>query len=242
MDDMLEPEFKDAYTAWKKTPGPEMHAAMLNTLHPTIQGAIQTHIGQTNPLLVSKARKMTLDALKTYDPRRGRLKTHVYNHLLGLKRVHQQQSQILSVPQRTAIGQYHLKQAEQELSHELGREPTDAEIADKTGFSMPQLGRLRKLHAGISEGALTGEGGDILGGLTPAHREAASLWHQIVYDDLDPYHKKIMEHTLGMNGRPILPNHELARKLRRSPGAISQAKGRIQKMLDEEQELSPFMG
>jgi hypothetical protein len=51
-----------------------------------------------------------------------------------------------------------------------------------------------------------------------------------------------MEHTLGMNGRRALNNTDLARKLGKSPGAISQAKARIQTMLDQGEELSPFGG
>ena len=49
-----------------------------------------------------------------------------------------------------------------------------------------------------------------------------------------------MENSLGMNGRKVLSNQELARKLNRSPGAISQAKARIQELLNKEDELSPF--
>jgi hypothetical protein len=57
---------------------------------------------------------------------------------------------------------------------------------------------------------------------------------------MDPINQKIMEHSLGLHGQPRLPNHEIAKLLRLSPGAISQRKARIQQTLDKESELSPF--
>jgi hypothetical protein len=74
----------------------------------------------------------------------------------------------------------------------------------------------------------------------PWQQKRHSAWTQMVYDDLDPYHQQVMEHTLGMNGRRVASNADLAKKLGKSPGAISQAKARIQTFLDQGEELSPF--
>jgi DNA-binding NarL/FixJ family response regulator len=49
-----------------------------------------------------------------------------------------------------------------------------------------------------------------------------------------------MEHTLGLHGKKVLSNQEIARKLRLTPGAVSQRKATIQQLLNQEQELSPF--
>jgi IS30 family transposase len=50
-----------------------------------------------------------------------------------------------------------------------------------------------------------------------------------------------MELTLGMFGNKKHSNAEIAQKLGRSPGAITQRKIKIQQLLDQEYELSPFI-
>lgn len=240
MDSLLEPDLAPHYHAWKADPSPDRAATLLDALEPTIRGAIKTHVGDPNPLLVSRARRMTLEGLRSYDPARGRLQNHLYNHLQGLKRVARKQSQIVAVPERIALERYHLEDATRQMQDELGREPTDDELGDRTGLSPRRMATLRRYNPAVAEGSLEDRetGGGFLGGVRKPGGE--SRWGEIVYHELDPYHKAVMEHTLGMNGRPALPNHEIARKLNRSPGAISQAKLRIQRMLDEEHELSPF--
>ena len=144
--------FAEPYNAWKATPGPDANAAILKTLDPVIQGAIKTHIGEPNPLLVSRARMMTLEGLRGYDPARGRLQTHLYNHLQGLKRVNRQQTTVLKVPERVALDKYHLDQYTREMSDELGREPTDRELMDRTGFSARRISHIRKYRPAVAEG------------------------------------------------------------------------------------------
>lgn len=241
MPDMLEDDLRPHYETWKAAPGPDTNAKMLDTLHPVMEGAIRTHVGEPNPLLMSRARRMTLDGLRGYDPAKGKLKTHLYNHLLGLKRANRQQTTILQVPERVALDRARLDQLTAELTNELGREPTDDEIANRTGFTTKRMTRIRSYAPGMAEG--TAEG--LLEGNLPASTmpgAAPSLWIDIVYDGLDPYHKKVMEYSLGLHGRRPLQNQEIAAKLRRSPGAISQATARIQALLDEEHDLSPFGG
>lgn len=239
----LEPEFEPHYLAWKQSPGPAANATILKHLDPVIQGAVRTHVGEPNPLLLSRAKLMTLEGLGRYDPARGRLKTHLFNHLQSLKRANRQQGMVVRAPERVVLDRYNLDRTASELAHELGREPTDRELMDRTGFSRKRLTRVRSYRPAVAEGALedpeTGQG--FTGAVGPAD-EARDVWVQLVYDDLDPYHQAVMEYALGLNGRSPLPNQEIARKLGRSPGAISQAKLRIQRMLDEEADLSPFTG
>lgn len=238
--DLLEDDLRPSYEAWKAAPGPETNAAVLTALHPTLEGAIQTHVGQQNPLIYSRARAMMLQGLPGYDPKRGRLTSYAYSHLQGLKRVNRQQTTILKVPERVAMDKYHLETATKELQAVLGREPSDAQLTDHTGFSPGRIAKVRSYNSGLAEGLVEDAGGAAFGGTRAAGRPVKSYWADIVYDDLDDYHRKIMEHSMGLNGRRTLSNQALAAKMNRSPGAVSQAKLRIQKMLDEEHALSPF--
>lgn len=234
--DQLEPDLAEPFKAWKAQPTQATNAAMLKALGPTIEGAVRTHVGQADAVTFAKARGMAIQGLGTYDPRRGKLKTHVYNHLQGLKRAAVRRDAIVRVPDRVMLENYKLNQAESELTHRLGREPTDDELADHTGLPHARLARARTYVPGIPEAAAP-EGGFSGGMRIPGGR---SPWAELIYDGLDDYHKKVFEYTLGTNGRQPLPNHEIARRLGRSPGAVSQAKLRIQRQLDDESELSPF--
>lgn len=237
----LEEQYRDAYGRWAKEPGHSTNAEMLKLLHPVLEGAIKTHVGESNPLLVSQARRMALHGLRSYNPERGRLKSHLYQVLQGLKRVNRQQTQILKVPERLQLDRYHLDTATEELAHELGRAPSDGELANRTGFSTRRMAHIRSYMPAAAESMLEDEEtGASFAGAVKQPGAKPSLWLQLVYDELDPYHQSVMEHTMGLNGRKPLSNFEVAAKLNRSPGAISQAKKRIQKRLNEEQELSPF--
>jgi len=242
--DLIEDEYREPYSTWKADPSPVNNSAILKTLTPAIDGAIRTHVGAPNPLLVSRARKLALDGLPSYDPARGRLTTHVYNQLLGLKRVSRQQGSILKVPERVAQDRYVLGSATDELAHELGRDPTDDEVADRTGFSVRRMARVREYNPAVSEGSLEAsnpETMEVLSGTTIAGgRKGMPAWHGLVYDDLSTQDRKIMEYAFGLNGRRPMSNLDIAAKLGRSPGLISQRKLFIQQLLDQEQELSPF--
>lgn len=246
VDSRLEPDFVDPYNAWKADPSPAQNAAMLKALHPVIEGAVRTHVGEPHPLIMGRARRMTLEGLKGYDPARGRLQTHLYNHLQGLKRVARQQSVVLKVPERVQLDRQLLQTAEQDLAHRLGREPTDDELADHTGFSPRRLARVRSYNPAVAEGTVESahpEAQEVFGGTRlPGQRQKLPPWHAVIYDELSPFDRKVMEYAFGLNGRRPLANQDIARKLGRSPGLISQRKAHIQKLLDQGDELSPFGG
>jgi DNA-directed RNA polymerase specialized sigma subunit len=240
--DQLEPDFRAPFDEWKATPGPKANAKFLKTLQPTIDKGIRTFVGEPNPLLTSRARMITLKSLGNYDRSRARLQTHIFNGLQGLKRIAREQSSPIHVPERILFDRANLDQYTQELTDELGREPTDQELSDRTGFSSRRISKVRSYKPGVAEGRLEQIDPSLAQAVGFTDQSAQDAWVAIVYDDLPPIDKKILEWTIGMNGHPVLSNLEIAKALGRSPGAISQRKARIQQMLNQEQDLSPFIG
>lgn len=239
----LEPEFSDVYNRYITDPSKSNASSLLTQLGPVIDRGISAHVGrQRSPTTRSHARRLALRAVQTYDPLRSQLSTHVLNHLKGLRRVHRQQTHVLSVPERVVLDQRRLAEASAQLEDRLGREPTMQELADLTGMSIKRIRHIQTFRGPRAEGQISeraGVGGE-LEGFMPATQRLSDAWLNIVYDDLNPINKKIMEWTLGLDGEPVLSNKEIARRLSLSPGAVSQRKKLIQDKLNQEPELSPF--
>ena len=238
---MLEPEFQTPYTNYSKDPNPHNASKLLGSLNPVIQSGVKSHVGKANPLSNSHARRLALQAVKTYDPTKAKLSTHVHNHLQGLRRITRQGTSAIRVPERIVLDHSAMMRANAELEEELGREPTAIELADYSRLSTKRIAQLRRFQPGVSQGTLSvvGEAGQ--GGWDPAVQQPESTaWLRLVHSDQDPINQKIMEWTFGLYGSPSFTNEQIARKLNLSPGAISQRKAKLQQILDQEQELSTF--
>ena len=99
-DDKLEPKYADAFALWQRNPTPTSTGTLLRLVQPDIDRGIFAHVGQSDPILRSKAKRMALRAIQSYDPSKAKLSTHIINQLQGLKRVARQQTQILPIPER----------------------------------------------------------------------------------------------------------------------------------------------
>jgi RNA polymerase primary sigma factor len=241
----IEPEYEESFNNWKKNQTPESNDMMLQKIQPIIEAALKSYVGQDVPPSVRlHANRMALEALNTYDPAQAKLKTHLMSHLQGLRRVYAKSNQILNVPERVQIDSYHLNQAMNELTDKLGREPTDQELSDHTGMSLKRIETIRSFKPGISEGAATeamfsGDDEYVNDPAVniPGTSDSGDAWRRFVYDGLDPRSQMVMEHTFGMNGKEVLDNEALARKLGISPARVSQIRAEIQKKLDSREKV-----
>lgn len=237
----IESAYQQDFANWQANPTPANAGRLLKAVQPEIDRGIAAHVGRANPLISSRARRMTLQAIRGYDPTRAKLGTHIVNHLQGLKRVARQQTQILPIPERVSIDLTHVDRAKADLADELGREPNDDEIADYTGLSAKRLRYVRQFRHPVAEGTITAAmENDESMGFMPAVTTSRNAWLEFVYSDMDDTNKKIMEWTLGLHGQPVRSNLDIARRLRITPGAVSQRKAKIQETLNQEQRLNPF--
>lgn len=239
----IEPEYAETYNAWKAKPTPQSSTAFLNAMNPAIDRALSAHADVRDPILRSRARRLALDAAKKYDPNMGvKLGTHLMNQLQTLRRINRQSQQILRMPERVSLEKAKLDSAEAELVELLGREPTAVELADHTSMPVKRIKYVRKFQPGIAEGTLQARSEALTGDIyDPAVQQASSnKWVEALYADQDPVNQKIMEWSLGLFGSSRLSNQQIASKLRISPGAVSQRKIKIQKLIDQQQSLGMF--
>ena len=239
--DYLEPEYKDAYESWEQDNTPEGNATMLQAIDPIVQKGASMYGGGQSPLTRSRARKLALQSLSNYDRNRSRLQSHLLNQMQGLRRTSHQQHTVIHVPERVMLDSHKLHRYTQELQDELGREPTDDELSNKVGVSLKRIKYVREWQPGLTTGQLSAadpEGSPSINSSNKSH----DAWLEVVYDSIPPMDQKIMEWSLGLHGHNQLSNKEIASKLSRSPGAISQRKAKIQQLIRQEETLSPFMG
>lgn len=234
MADRLEPEYADAFKAYQADP--RQLGGLLGPLDSHISRAVKTHTGRTDPVLMGRARRLVVDSLPKYDARQSSLRTYVQHQLRGMVRYAAQRAQLVHVPERVAIERRRAEEGENSLRSELAREPTDDEVADYVGVPHKRLAYIRGYSPAVASSVLTdSDDSTAAGSILPGQDDAKNrAWVHMVADSLDPYHRAVLENTLGLHGRKPLSNQVLAAKLNRSPGAISQAKLRIQKLLDDE--------
>ena len=241
-DNYLEEKYQPAYDAWQADQSPAGNAAFLKAVDPIVQKGIKMY-GDDSPLTSSQGRLAALDAARKYDPKRSRLQSHMLTQMQSLRRTARKQQEVVRVPERVLLESQKLRTYSQELEDTLGREPTDAELSDKLGISIPRLTKIRQYQPGMSTGQAHAidpmQGG--IASKRPGNNDAENMWLQVVYQDLSSIDKKILEYSLGMNGHKKMSNQEIAKKLNRSSASISQRKVKIQKVLDQEQDLSPFI-
>lgn len=240
----IEPDFAEPYMNWKQNQSPAQNDMIIEKVQPIIDSALKTYVGQEVPPTVRlQAKRMALEGLKSYDPAKSKLKTHMMWHLQGLKRAAAKSNQILNVPERIRLDGNYINTSFNELSDQLGRDPSDNELADYTGMSLKRIQKVRSYRPGLSEGAATQafSGSEEDGMSDPASlipgRANSSAWRDFVYDGLDDRAKLIMEHTFGMNGKKILDNISIANKLRITPARVSQLRADIQKKMDSRERL-----
>ncbi len=242
MNNYTEEQYRPAYDSWMSNQTPEGNAELLKAIDPIVRKGTQMY-GDASPNSKSRAKLMALDAMKSYDPKRSRIQSHLLTQMQGLRRQVRKQQEVIRVPERILLESNKLKNYSQEITDELGREPTDAELSDKLGISLDRLRQVRSYQPGMTTGraaTIDPEQGGIASHLPGSH-DASDAWVSIVYNDLPPLDQKIMEYTLGLHGHKKLNNQEIAKKLNRSPGSISQRKVKIQNILDQESDLSPFV-
>ena len=225
---------EDTWKTWRETKDPAQFNTLLKKLEPTMKSAIHTYAGgRAAPSVRSKAKILAARALDRYDPKKGsKLKGFVYQQLQPLTRYSARAGQPMPIPEKAELELRRIKEAQKELTSRYGREPTHSEMADYLKLSTKRIQKVlgHYSHPTVSETQISQPEGmseqtDFSPGVQmPDYDE---IWSDYVYMSLDPVDKKIMEWRTGRNGVKPLANKAIARKLKMSPGAVSQRAAKI---------------
>lgn len=233
---LVEPEYEGPWSAYRAAPSPAAADAYLTAVRPVIDEALRSYAGSeaTSPIVRAHAKRLALEAATRYDPVQAKLRTHLLSHLRGLYRVSAKATAPVRLPEQRRLDAQRIDRHTVDMRDELGRDPSDAELAGRVGIPIERVRRARTVPGVLSEGQVSAPLA-----LTSPDAAAWDKWVHGVYLDQAPIDQLIMEHSLGLNGKPVLPGEEVARMVGLSPGSISQRKARLQRELDE---FENFMG
>lgn len=239
----LEPDYDEPFKAWQASPSPQTSGALLRAVDPVLQSAIKSYAGGgASPVIRGQAKNLALSALNTYDPTRSSLRTHLLSNLQRLRRVSAQSGQIIKLPERIARDRVLLDEATTRLTDELGRDPSDLEIADFAGLPLKRIAQVRKAARPLAEGRFVAEGDEeelAAPAVDPIQRQY-DQWLEFVHGDLSPRDQFILERGLGMHGHKRMAPTAIAKAMKVSPAAISQRMAYIQTLLDKRDQVGLF--
>lgn len=227
---------KDIVARWQKNPTDEDTSYLLEKMRPTINSAMTSYAPGHQKDLAIKAAKLTLNALKTYDPSKGAdPSTFVFHNLKRLNRYANRRTNIIPISEQASAEYRFLQQVKNEFIDTFDREPSDMELADRTGYSLKKVNKL------LSGNKVTSETSTINPETNNSTVYGTDVgdddYFEYVYASVGPIDQKIMEWSAGKHGKPQLSNMEIAKKLKVTPAAVSQRRSKILSMMSEVQGL-----
>ena len=221
------------YKQWQQDKTPDNMSALLKSLDGTINSVAATH-GATRDSNLKWALRLHLakDIKNRFDPKKASLQTFVYQSLQRTPRIKAQQRSVIHTPESSDTDLRRLRRSRQELIDIHEREPTRAEVADRSGLSIKRLEKLEKQFGKPSMNLSafhTETGGmDPLGeGDAPATAQER-LYHQYAVEALDSTDRRIYD-SLQYNAPSS--KKEIAASLGISAPAVSQRIEKINKAL-----------
>lgn len=228
---------EDAYHAWKANPTPEGLKGVVDIVQPTIEQAVRAYAPNASPVVRDRAQLMAAKAIQGYSPAYGaNLHTHVYRQLQTLQRMAPQLHDPMPLPEQLRVDRGRVFGAVEQVTNDLGREPSDEEVAELAKLPLKRVIKVRQMmRAGLPQSVIEerGEDDEDAPDLIAHETTPRDDWHDAVYHDLGDMDRVVMMHRSGYRKAPILTNQEIAKKLNITPSAVTQRAARIQAKLDQ---------
>lgn len=217
----------EAWNKWMENRSPDNLRRVLDILKPTIDNNARKLTGNLPKSAVrAKMTSLTMQYLDRYDPSKSKLNTYIENtageKLHRYVYEHQNLGKIPE-PRIIQIGTYN--KVKSSLEDELGRPPTPQELADELKWSKRQIELLQKEMRQ-----------DLVQDFTFVNtfddsRSDIDEHIQLLHNELSGTDKAVVEYLYGLEGKPVLSNSEIARKLGISQSMVTQIKSKLAQRL-----------
>lgn len=219
---------------WQKSRNPTDFAKLVIRYQPALNFVVNKYRTTGLPPATLKAQATTqlIKAFESYDGSKGAAPiTHIYN---GLQKVQRSASESLMsghVPEARSMKRSTFTIVRDNLSDSLGREPSNAEMADELSWNVKEVDRMQSEMKG--ETTASNAPFDFYGNSTKGESKDRVLVDYL-YHELDGPQKVIFEHTFPFYGKEQLNNKEIAKRLNTSEMYVHREKkklsNKIQKM------------
>ena len=218
----IDPEFLE----WQKTKDPHCLSLLLKKYNKLIEKELPKYRGQLpDPILRTYAKKITVDAIKTFNPSKSKLSTHIVNNMLRMHRKNYEISGVARLPEDIQRGVNVFKNAKDYLIDKLNREPTVEELADELSWNKDRVIRLMKMaKKEVLSSSLD---------FAPARYEMSDPRLDYLYYDLEPKDKIVFQYKVGYRGFPVLDNQSIAKKINASQAMVSIRSKKIAEKIND---------
>lgn len=208
----------ELWRKWQSSNSPQDLEPLLNQLEPLIQREVQKWGSVVPPAALSaRARLLTVDALKKYNPNKGAaVGTHVASQIRKLSRHVYPYQNVARLPENKQLNYNTFQVAQQRLVDNLGREPSSDELSDELGWNPRKVGEFQKAF-GLQE-YVESEGAyfDV--------DQSPDMMVDFYHHGLASKDKVLFEDITGYQGKPSMNNSGLMRKHKMTQGQLSYRK------------------
>jgi DNA-directed RNA polymerase specialized sigma subunit len=225
---------------WKQSKDKKILTKILKKVEPTLRAATLAYMGEVNPTNLGYAKILAIEALERYDPRTAKFKNYLLVHLQGLKRIGGRLANIIYVKERHWLDYQKILSAAQQLKEELGRDPTDEEIAERTGYSVEYIVKLRtEIGKTYSQGQILQQQSEEDSSLPAPTTTIETIDpYKLIYYDSTEEEKYVLEYWFGVNNKERKTKQEIAAELKISKARLNQIIESIEARVNEIQGLS----
>jgi len=208
----------ELWREWRSTNSPQTLEKLLNRLQPLIRREVSKWGGTVPPAaLESKGRLLTVEALKSYDPRMGAaIGTHVTARLRKLSRHVYPYQNVARLPENQQLMFNTVNVAQNQLYDALGRDPTVTELADELKWTPKKVS---DFQSSFGQRELVESEGAFLETDTDDSTLTDFYYHGLAPDD-----KRLFEDITGYGGVKPKTNTQLMKKYRVTQGQLSYKK------------------
>lgn len=190
---------------FRKEPSPNTFMPLYNSMKPFVMRAASMNMVRSQIPKAAhemQAAQSFMDAARTYKKEKGSsFRTHAFTTVFEKgKRLNLKYQNIDYQPEARATKYQHYQNAIYVLREQLGREPSDIELADELSLPVVEIERMRKeINRDLIEQSHFSNRG-----LAFAQTDRAMQAARDIYPTLEPKHQLVMEYTFGLNGKPSL--------------------------------------
>lgn len=225
----------DDALALKAKTDPAARDEVLRRFRPLIQAKSSAFAGTAvpAPAMHGEGARLTLLAIDRFDPKAGAtFKTYLHTTLQGLSRYNARYRNPARIPDNRVLRIQKYKDVQSMLRAQTGREPDVNELADALKWSPYEVATMQgSMYRALSSSGSTEQDFDF------ASRHSHKLDNRIelLYFELDPEEKLVVDFSLGMHGRPATSSVEtMARQTGLTTDKIYAIKRKLAKRIQEE--------